>query len=55
MHDNILANKFTLPIDFPNNLYQPFNLSQDITSCPYNNLNEVFDIDKIINSIRKQW
>ena len=53
MHDNILANKFTLPIDFPNNLYQPFNLAQDIVSCPYKNLNEVFDVDKIINSIKK--
>mgnify|MGYP003150162554 CR=1 FL=1 len=53
MHDNILANEFTLPIHFPNNLYQPFNLAQDITSCPYKNLNEVFDVDKIINSIKK--
>jgi len=53
MHDNILANKFTLTPSFPNNLYQPFNLAQDVTSCPYKNLDEVFDVDKIINSIKK--
>ena len=53
MHDNIRANKFTLRVDFPNNLYQPFNLAQDVTSCPYQNLDQIFDADKIINSIKK--
>ena len=52
MHDNILANEYTLPVDFPNNLYQPYNLAQDIVSCPYKNLNDVFDVDKIIKSIK---
>lgn len=52
MHDNILANDFTLPIDFPNNLYQPFNLAEDVSSCPYNKLEEVFNVDKIIKSLK---
>ena len=43
---------FTLEVDFPNNLYQPFGLSQDITSCPYQKLEDVFDVDKIIKSLK---
>ena len=52
LHNNILANKFTLPVNFPNNLYQPFNLAQDVTSCPYNNLEDAFNVDKIIKSLK---
>lgn len=52
MHNNIKANEFTLPVDFPNNLYQPFGLSQDITSCPYQKLQDVFDDGKIIKSLK---
>ncbi len=52
MHDNIKANDFTLAVDFPNNLYQPFGLSQDITSCPYQKLEDIFDVDKIIKSLK---
>ena len=52
MHDNIKANDFTLPIEFPNNLYQPFSLAQDITSCPYGRMEDIFDVDKIIKSLK---
>lgn len=52
MHTNITANKFTLPIDFPTNLYQPFSLSQDISSCPYQKLEDIFDVNKIIKSLK---
>ena len=52
MHDNIKANNFTLPLEFPNNLYQPFALSQDITSCPYSKMEDIFDVDKIIKSLK---
>ena len=51
MHDNIIANKFTLPIDFQNNLYQPFNLAEDVNSCPYDNLKDIYDVNKIIKSL----
>ena len=54
MHNNIEANPFTLKAEFPNNLYQPFALSQDISSCPYKNDLEIFDINKVIDSIKKQ-
>ena len=52
LHSNIRANKFNLPVEFPNNLYQPFNLAQDISSCPYSKLEDVFDVDKIIKSLK---
>ena len=52
MHNNIKPNDFTLPVDFPNNLYQPFGLSQDITSCPYQKLEDIFNVDKIIKSLK---
>ena len=54
MHDNILANPFTKEPQLQNSVYQPFNLSQDVSSIPYNDLKEVFDVNKIIESINKQ-
>ena len=52
MHKNIKANEFNLEVDFSNNLYQPFALSQDITSCPYKKLEDVFNVDKIIKTLK---
>ena len=54
LHDNVLANPFTKPPQLQNSIYQPFDLSQDISSIPYNSTSEVFDINKIIESIDKQ-
>tara|TARA_B110000977_G_scaffold197162_1_gene279047 strand:- start:124 stop:999 length:876 start_codon:yes stop_codon:yes gene_type:complete len=54
LHDNIKANPFTKQPLLQNSLYQPFNLAQDISSIPYNDLNEIFDTSKIIESINKQ-
>ncbi len=54
LHDNILANPFTKEPQIQNSIFQPFNLAQDIHSIPYNDLNEVFDTNKIIESINKQ-
>ncbi len=51
LHDNIQANLFTKEPQIQNSVYQPFNLAQDIHSIPYNNLNEVFDVNKIITSL----
>lgn len=52
MHNNIQANPFTLQPDFPNNLYQPFALAQDISSCPYQKLEDVFNDEQIIKSLK---
>jgi hypothetical protein len=54
LHDNVLANPFTKPPQLQNSIYQPFYLSQDISSIPYNSTSEVFDVNKIIESIDKQ-
>ena len=54
LHDNILANPFTKEPQIQNSVYQPFNLAQDISSIPYNDLKEVFNVNKIVESINKQ-
>lgn len=52
IHTNLKANEFNLAVDYKNNLYQPFTLTQDITTIPYAKLEDVFDTDKIINSLK---
>jgi hypothetical protein len=54
LHDNILSNPFTKEPQIQNSVYQPFNLAQDVSSIPYNDLKEVFDVNKIIESVNKQ-
>ena len=54
LHDNIKANPFTKEPNYQNAPYQPFGLSEDISTIPYNDLNEVFDTNKIITSINNQ-
>jgi len=54
LHDNIQANSFTKEPQVQNAIYQPFNLAQDISSIPYNDLKEVFNTNKIIESINNQ-
>ena len=54
LHDNILSKPFTKEPQVQNSVYQPFNLAQDISSIPYNDLREVFDVNKIVESINKQ-
>jgi ADP-heptose:LPS heptosyltransferase len=53
LHDNVMANPFTKEPQIQNSVYQPFNLAQDISSIPYNDLNEVFNTQKIIDSLNK--
>jgi ADP-heptose:LPS heptosyltransferase len=54
LHDNIIANPFTKEPQLERSVYQPFNLAQDISSIPYNDLNEIFNANTIIESINKQ-
>lgn len=51
MHKNILANNPTREIDLNHSNYQKYLLFQDISTIPYNDLNEVFDKKQIINSL----
>jgi len=54
LHDNIIATPFTKEPQLERSVYQPFNLAQDISSIPYNDLNEIFNANAIIESINKQ-
>ena len=52
IHKNILANPHTANYDLDHNNYQKYFLFQDISTIPYNNLNDVFDSNFIINSLK---
>lgn len=54
MHDNIVSNPFTKEPNLTQAIYNPFNLSEPISNIPYYQLDEVFDTNKIIESINKQ-
>ena len=51
LHTNIIRNKFTKKPLLEQAAYQPFNLAQDISSIPYNDLNQVFNSKDIIQAI----
>ena len=54
LHDNIKANPFTKEPNYQNAQYQPFGLSEGIHNIPYNDLTDIFDTNKIIESINNQ-
>ena len=54
LHDNIKANSFTKDPILHEAGYQPFHLSQDIHTIPYNDLSDIFNTNKIISSINNQ-
>lgn len=51
MHKNITAKEPTREVDLSHPHYQKYLLFQDISTIPYNDLNEVFDKKEIINSL----
>ena len=51
IHDNVKAEPKTKEEDFSNSMYGPYGLSENIHNIPYNELDEVFNTDKIITSI----
>jgi len=53
-HNNIKANPYTKDIPLHNVSYTPFSLVEEIKTLPYNDLNEIFDINKITSSLNKQ-
>jgi ADP-heptose:LPS heptosyltransferase len=52
MHKNIMANQPTREPDMNHSHFQKYLLFQDISTIPYNDLNEVFDKKLIINSLK---
>tara|TARA_R110000796_G_C14564288_1_gene435171 strand:+ start:3800 stop:4663 length:864 start_codon:yes stop_codon:yes gene_type:complete len=53
LHDNIVANEFTGTPDYNNKLFQPFGLTEDITSCPYKDTKDIFNVNEILLSLNK--
>jgi ADP-heptose:LPS heptosyltransferase len=53
LHDNILANPYNKE-QKPTSVFSKFNLTEPLQNMPYNSFNDVFDFDKIIESIEKQ-
>jgi ADP-heptose:LPS heptosyltransferase len=51
-HNNIVANEPTKPINLEHSFYTKHLLFEDISSIPYHNLKEVFDAQKIIESLK---
>ncbi len=54
LHSNVLANPFNKEPQIQHSIYSPFELSEDIHKIPYNDLSDIFDTNKIIESINKQ-
>lgn len=54
IHDNITSNDFTVKPELRNAYLGKFNIGGDLLEFPYNNETEIFNIDKIISSIKQQ-
>ncbi len=52
MHTNIIANPPTMQPEFRNSVFSKYNISDQVTEFPYNNEDEIFDADRIIEAIR---
>ena len=53
IHDNILANPETRKPDLKNSFLQKYDIVGDITQFPYNNQEEIFNVDEIIKSLKR--
>jgi ADP-heptose:LPS heptosyltransferase len=51
---NIMANKPTREINTEHNYFSKHLLFEDLSTIPYNDLNEVFDVYQIIESLKKE-
>lgn len=52
MHTNIIANPPTLQPEFRHSVFSKYNITGQVTEFPYNNEDEIFDADKIIETLR---
>ena len=52
MHTNIIANEPTKEVNIERNIYTKYSLYEDISTLPYNNFNEIFDTQSIINALK---
>lgn len=54
VHDNILANPFTKKPELKGAYLQKFDIQGNLLEFPYHNESEIFNIDRIIESIKNQ-
>jgi len=52
MHQNIVSNPYEKPLDLSHPYYQKLPLFEDISKIPYNDLNNVFDIQTILSALK---
>lgn len=53
IHSNIVSNPFTVKPELRNAYLAKFNISGDLLEFPYNNEDEMFNVDQIIDSIKR--
>jgi len=53
IHDNIRANSETKKAELRNSFLQKYNIAGDLIEFPYNNEEEIFNVDDIIKSLKK--
>ena len=54
MHDNIISNPFTAKPELRNAYFNKFNIGGELVEFPYENENQIFNIQDIIQSLKKQ-
>jgi hypothetical protein len=54
LHNNILANPFTKKPELRHAYFQKFDIAGNLLEFPYNSESEIFDVDKVIASIKNQ-
>jgi hypothetical protein len=54
IHDNIVCNPFTVEPDLRNSYIGQFDISGNPLEFPYKNEDEIFDTNKVIESLKKQ-
>jgi hypothetical protein len=54
IHDNIQCNPFTSKPELRNSFLSKFNISGDLLEFPYNNEEEIFNVEDVINSLKRQ-
>jgi hypothetical protein len=53
VHDNIISNPFTAKGDLKNSYFGKFNIVGALEEFPCNNELEIFDVEKVITSLKK--
>jgi len=54
IHDNIVSNPFTAKPELRNAYFNQFNIGGELVEFPYENENQIFNIQDIIQSLKKQ-